>query len=163
VRAFGARGSGADRQLWRDAAVARTLDSLRHLLNREHLAKQCADQPERIALHLDWIRAGRRGAVAEEEHLDVAGMCFPRCGVAAHIGRDTGDDDRLRLVGTENLIEVGTEECSEARLRQDDVAWLDDEIAMQCRRVRVLFSIPALMGGTNSPSNPMSDPSGRRT
>jgi hypothetical protein len=64
-----------------------------------------------MALHLDWIRTGRRGAVAEEEHLQVAGMSFSRRGVAADIGRDAGHDDRLYLVGTENLIEVGPEEC----------------------------------------------------
>lgn len=115
----------AGRQLRRGAVVVRTQDSFRHLLNREHLAEQCPDQPERMALHLDWVRPGGRGAVAEEEHLHVAGMCFSRRGVAAHIGGDARDDDRLGVVGTENLIEVGTEECSEARLCQDDVARLD--------------------------------------
>jgi hypothetical protein len=34
-------------------------------------------------------------------------------------------------MGTENLIEVGTENAPEARFREDDVARLDDEIPME--------------------------------
>jgi hypothetical protein len=75
-------------------------------------------------------------SVAQKQHLELTRMRFTCCRVAAEIGRDSPDQNGVNPASTQDRFELRCLETANMRLRQNDIAGLDDDFGVKCGRWR---------------------------